>query len=277
MFYHVKITQKSNKSHDEVKVDLSKERLVSQFISPYENGKPIIVNGKTITSEDIERITISETQEESKNIIPRLEQEDRDSYVSVIGGPSYEWYVADGGKDITDDLIKGPPGYKKGSKSEKEEKTYDYKKIFIVHGHDHDLKNDLELFIKNIGLEPIVLHRQPDEGLTIIEKLEKQTDVEFAFVLLTPDDIGYSVKEIELKKSEEKINKELRARQNVIFEFGYLVGKLGRNRVCAIYKENVTLPTDLSGLLYKKVTESIEDIGYTLIKELKAAGYEVKI
>jgi hypothetical protein len=275
MYYHVRITQKSNKSNDEVKVDLSKERLVSQFISPYENGEPIIVNGKTVTPDDIERITISETQEESKNIIPILKQEDRNSSVVFFGGPSYEWRVADRGNDITDDLIQGIPGYKKGLKPVKKGTVGFSKKIFIVHGHDHNLKNDLEVFVKKIGLEPIVLHRQPDEGLTIIEKLEKQTDVGFAFILLTPDDLGYSVKEIKEKKDEKNITKELRARQNVLFEFGYLVGKLGRNRVCAIYKENVTLPTDLSGLLYKKVSESIEGIGYALMTELKNAGYEL--
>jgi len=277
MYYHVRITQRSNLSHDEVKVDLTKERLISQFISPYEKGESIIVNGKTITFVDIERIKVSETQEESSKIIPRLKQEDRNSDVWSIGGPSYEWYVAEGGKDITDDLIKGPPGYKKETGSKKVKIVYDSQKIFIVHGQDHNLKNDLEVFIKEIGLEPIVLHRQPDKGLTIIEKLEEYTDVGYALVLLTPDDICCPTKESEQKVNEKEILKELRARQNVIFEFGYLVGKLGRNKVCAIYKKPVTLPTDLSGLLYKEVIESIEDIGFALIKELKATGYKLKI
>lgn len=144
-----------------------------------------------------------------------------------------------------------------------------------MHGHDQTLKNDIEIFLKNVGLEPIVLHRQPDEGLTIIEKLEKYADIGYAFILLTPDDVGYPVGEIQKAEKERII--EYRARQNVIFEFGYLVGRLGRNRVCCIYKEKTTLPTDISGLLYKKVTTSIEDVGYALIKELKAAGYKLKL
>ena len=168
-------------------------------------------------------------------------------------------------------MIQGPPGYKKSITANNDKKHTISNKIFIVHGHDHALKNDLEIFLKNVGLEPIVLHRQSDEGLTIIEKLEKFTDVGYAFVLLTPDDIGYPIKKLE--KEEKERAKEYRARQNVIFEFGYLVGKLNRNRVCCIYKEQITLPTDIAGLLYKKVITSIEDIGLAIIKELKALTF----
>lgn len=273
MFYHVRITQKSNRTHDEVKLDLSKERLFSQFIEPYENGNPIIINGKTIALEDLERIRITETDKDSSKILPEVRYERQQSNVIIF--ISDEWYVADKGRDITDELIKGPPGYKKTKKKNKDKEIDKSNKVFIVHGHDQALKSDLEIFLKNIGLEPIVLHRQPDEGLTIIEKLEKFTDVGYAFILLTPDDIGYSVEE--LKKEEKERSIEYRSRQNVIFEFGYLIGKLGRARVCCIYKEQTALPTDISGLLYKKVTTSIEDIGYAIIKELKTAGYEPKL
>ncbi len=273
MFYHVRITQKSNRTHDEVKLDLSKERLFSQFIEPYENGDHIIISGKTIPPEDLERIRITETNRDSSQILPEVRYERQQS--SVITFISDEWYVADKGKDITDELIKGPPGYNKKKKKSKDKDMGRSNRIFVVHGHDQALKSDLEIFLKNIGLEPIVLHRQPDEGLTIIEKLEKFTDVGYAFVLLTPDDVGYSVEELKKEGKERSI--EYRARQNVIFEFGYLIGKLGRDRVCCIYKERTALPTDISGLLYKEVITSIEDIGYAIIKELKTAGYEPKL
>lgn len=279
MFYHVRITEKSSKN-DEVKLDLSEEKLELQFLTPYYNGEPIIVNGKTITPNNIERIKISKSENDSQAIIRSLEAEDRNSSVVFIGGPSYKWQVVDRGTDITDDLIKGGPGYKKSEIKSSKTSSINKGKVFIVHGHDDILKNQLELFIKNIGLEPIVLHRQPDKGLTIIEKLEENTDVGFSFVLLTPDDVGFLVedfKKVREEKDIEKLIPSYRARQNVIFEFGYLVGKLGRHKVCCVYKEGVVLPTDISGLLYKKVEQSVEDIGFSLIKELKAAGLEVSI
>jgi predicted nucleotide-binding protein len=148
-------------------------------------------------------------------------------------------------------------------------------KVFIVHGHDEKAKNELEIFLKELGLQPIVLHRQADEGQTIIEKFEKHADVGYAFILLTPDEVSYSANQESLEDNEKR--KEYRARPNVIFEFGYFVGKLGRQRVCCLYTGNVTLPSDISGLLYKKFNCAIEESGYSIIKELKAAGYRVDL
>lgn len=148
-------------------------------------------------------------------------------------------------------------------------------KIFIVHGHDQTLKIDLERFVREIGLIPVVLHREADEGATIIEKFEKHSDVGFAFIILTPDEMSYTVDQSELPEKNRKI--ELRARPNVIFEFGYFVGKLGRNRVCCLHKGNVELPSDIDGLVYKKVEDTVDAQAYSIILELKAAGYEISV
>jgi predicted nucleotide-binding protein len=147
------------------------------------------------------------------------------------------------------------------------------KKIFVVHGHDETAKASLEVFLHEIGLEPIVLHRQADEGLTIIEKFEKHSDVGYAFILLTPDEIAY-LRDDENKPDIER-RKEARARPNVIFEFGYFVGKLGRSRVCCLYTGEVSLPSDVNGMIYKKFNTSIEEVAYGITKDLKASGYEI--
>jgi predicted nucleotide-binding protein len=147
------------------------------------------------------------------------------------------------------------------------------KKVFVVHGHDETAKTNLEIFLHEIGLEPVVLHRQADEGLTIIEKFEKHSDVGYAFILLTPDEVAY-IKADESKEDSVR-RKESRARPNVIFEFGYFVGKLGRSRVCCLYTGEVSLPSDVSGMIYKKFTKNIEEVGYSIIKDLKASGYEI--
>lgn len=148
-------------------------------------------------------------------------------------------------------------------------------KIFIVHGHDHALKIELEIFLSHIGLKPIVLHREIDGGKTIIEKFEANSDVSYAFILLTPDEISYSTNQDNLDDVERE--KEKRARPNVIFEFGYFIAKLGREKVCALHKGDVAIPSDLSGFIYKKVDSSVEEIGFSLIKELKAAGLKPRL
>lgn len=148
-------------------------------------------------------------------------------------------------------------------------------KVFIVHGHDEAAKQELEIFLTELGLEPVVLHRQADGGRTVIEKFEAHSDVGYVFVLLTPDEFAYLAPDAEVPESDRNI--ELRSRPNVIFEFGYFVGKLGRNRVCCLHTGEVVLPSDLGGLVYKQFTTSIEESGYSIIKELKAAGYNVKV
>lgn len=157
--------------------------------------------------------------------------------------------------------------------SHRERSSIKSRKVFVVHGHDEVSKTNLEVFLREIGLEPVVLHRQADEGLTIIEKFEKHSEVGYAFILLTPDEIAYLAQEDE--KSEDERRKEYRARPNVIFEFGYFVGKLGRSRVCCLYTGNVTLPSDISGMIYKKFNTNIEEVAYGIIKDLKAQGYAV--
>lgn len=143
------------------------------------------------------------------------------------------------------------------------------RKVFIVHGHNEQAKTELALILTRLGFEPIILHEQPSQGMTIIEKLEKHSDVGFAFILLTPDDKGC--------KEGQEDNLRPRARQNVVFEFGLFVGKLGRNRVCCLYTGDVELPSDLQGLLYLPFKNSVNEIQLNIVKELRAAGYEVKI
>lgn len=147
-------------------------------------------------------------------------------------------------------------------------------KVFIVHGHDDATKNELEIMLRDMGMEPVVLHRQIDGGMTIIEKFEHHADVGYAFILLTPDEIAYVASE-EGKPDRDR-KKETRARPNVIWEFGYFVGRLGRNRTCCLHKGKVVLPSDLNGLVYKAFTNSVEELGWSIQKELRSLGYVLK-
>lgn len=119
----------------------------------------------------------------------------------------------------------------------------DSRNVFVVHGHDNEAKEMVARFLERLGLVPIVLHEQPNEGRTIIEKFETYAGgVAFAVILLTPDDVGAPAGEL--------TNLRKRARQNVIVELGYFMGKLSRSRVCALYKGSVELPSDYQGVLY---------------------------
>jgi hypothetical protein len=145
---------------------------------------------------------------------------------------------------------------------------HDVSRVFIVHGHDVELKETTARFLHKLGLSPIILHEQPNSGNTIIEKFESHADVIFAIVLLTPDDVGAA------KDQAQQLKK--RARQNVVFEFGYFIGHLGRNRVCALYHEGVELPSDYSGVLYIRV-DSEGAWRTKLAQELVQAGLPIEL
>jgi predicted nucleotide-binding protein len=138
--------------------------------------------------------------------------------------------------------------------------------IFIVHGHDDSTKETVARFIESLDLHAVVLHEQPNSGRTIIEKFEAYSNVGFAVVLLTPDDIGASLKDRE--------NLLHRARQNVILELGFFLGKIGRERVCVLYKEGVEIPSDYQGVLYTPY-DSSGSWRSQLAKELKHAGFAI--
>lgn len=143
------------------------------------------------------------------------------------------------------------------------------KKVFIVHGHDNALKNAVARLLSRVGLDPIILHEQPNKGRTIIEKFFDHSDVGFALVLLTPDDRGGSVK-------EPPENYSLRARQNVILELGFFLGRLGRARVAVIYVDGVDVPSDYKGVLFLPY----DDAGSwetPLVKEIREAGIDVDL
>ncbi len=139
------------------------------------------------------------------------------------------------------------------------------RRVFVVHGHDGEAREMVARFLRAMDFEPIILHEQPNQGGTVIEKFEANSEVGFAVVLLTPDDLGRSLKEDELKP---------RARQNVLLELGYFIGHLGRDKVCALKRGDVELPSDYVGVVWEKM----DDGGgwkLALARELKAAGHVI--
>jgi len=142
-------------------------------------------------------------------------------------------------------------------------------KVFIVHGHDNETKQEVARFIESIGLEAIILHEQASRSMTIIEKIEHYTnEVDFAIILYTPCDKGRGAKETNIPARD-------RARQNVVFEHGYLMARIGRKNVFALVKDEIETPSDISGVVYTPL-DSSGGWKLELVKELKVCGYKVR-
>jgi predicted nucleotide-binding protein len=139
-------------------------------------------------------------------------------------------------------------------------------RVFIVHGRDGGFAETVARFLTKLRFSPVVLHEQPSKGRTIIEKFIENADVGFAVVLLTGDDVG--------RLNDEASELRPRARQNVVLELGFFLGRLGRERVCAIYEPGVEIPSDYDGVVWVS-RDPADAWRLTLAREMKAAGLPV--
>lgn len=163
-------------------------------------------------------------------------------------------------EDLTDSELQLLAALPPGSKPVTAELS---RRVFVVHGHDEGARETVARFLMQLGFEPIILHEQANRGGTVMEKIEKHGDVGFAVVLLTPDDQGCA----------KGGTPEPRARQNVLLELGYFLGRLGRDKVCALKRGTVEIPSDFAGVVW----ESMDSNGWkqALGRELEAAGHEI--
>ena len=144
----------------------------------------------------------------------------------------------------------------------------DDKRVFVVHGHDKDMLNDIRAYISHVGLDPLVLVDEPNEGMTIIQKFKMHAEVPLAVVLLSPDDIGKPA-------NSAASSEQYRARQNVILELGYFLCKPGPSRTIAIVNISggkvVEHPSDFAGILYLRYDSADQSWKRELLREFIAA------
>lgn len=139
--------------------------------------------------------------------------------------------------------------------------------VFVIHGQNEASKHAVARFLEQLGLEPVILHERPSKGRTIIEKFEEHSQVGFAVALLTADDRGGPKGSIVL---------QARARQNVIFELGYFLGRIGRRRVAALYEDGVEIPSDYAGVVYIPL-DAAGGWQMILAREMRDAGLSVDL
>lgn len=147
-------------------------------------------------------------------------------------------------------------------------------RVFVVYGHDLQARDELELLLRRLKLEPIVLQNVAGGGDTIIEKLEELTTADFACVLVTPDDEGRKM------GSTASDGLRPRARQNVVLELGMVLARLGRRRVAILVKgqgEELERPSDIDGLLYIPFNKDVMEAKNKLASSLQNAGFSIQI
>ncbi len=232
-FYHVRITRKSNRSEDEIRLDLSRPELEERFLVPYRDGSAITVQGSTVDPDDIDRIKISVTEEDSDYWLPIVRRERAASGVVAIG-ISDEWYVTGKGQDVTDELIVRPPG-RPGKVEAVSAPSLalptNTREVFVVHGRNAKARDALFSFLRAIDLHPLEWSQAVQATGKPMPYIGEILDAAFSHasavvVLMTPDDearLRSAFREENAPPFETDLTGQ--ARPNVLFEAGMAMGR----------------------------------------------------
>jgi len=258
-FWHIRILHRDKKSGStsySYEMDLCEDD-VRTFAKQLQQGDNAFFGGRWINPFDVIEVLIYQTEENSS------------SFETPQTGASSEIFSQKKGMNVTRQYVSEPPKLKVKEAEKVPKLPRISENVFIVHGRDVGSAAELAGILEGLKLKPIILSEQASGSRTIIEKLEKYSDVGYAFVILTPDDVGG------LANSRPELKH--RARQNVILEFGYFMGLLGRDRVCCLYKGDIELPSDMLGVVHVQFNQSLKEVYWYIIKELKAVGYTIEL
>lgn len=224
---------------------------------------------KSISAEEISSHSVKEIEtwlEQAKMALDSPTQSSKNSYTSLANRTAQirQLYESLRGYVISKLVLYSQMQKMIGAKPNIETNTpiQFHQKVFVVHGHNGEMKEAIARILENQGIQALILHEQVNQGATIIEKIERNSDVGCAICIFTADDLG---------RAKNDIDEKTRARQNVVFEAGYFIGKLGRERVILIADPCIEIPSDLQGVVY---TDSA-NWRFSILKELKSMGYTV--
>lgn len=278
--YQVK-TRKGTDTNTVTQIDEEDlNKLKDRIVKPYVTGEQFYVDGFCLNATKVSRIKIVQSELTIKELMrekqARLNEPGSSVTVLYTYKPRDIINGSDHIKDITDEVLtevktelrrnSSNIEEAKNSKNPDSNKTQPNNKVFIVHGRDNAAREEVARFVEKFGLKAVILNEQANLGKTLIEKIEEYTDVGFAVVLYTPCDQG--------GLNKEKLNLQPRARQNVVFEHGYLLARLGRKRVCALRKKDVEVPSDMNGIVYVEYQDN-GDWKLKLAQEMKKADLAV--
>ena len=274
IFYHISVeTKEKNKKGENRSFyewnKTRKEEIIDSIIVPYLQGNDFFIDGCIANKDKITRLLVKKTNISIENLTKQANASIPNNVLCIL---THKSIFENRAEDVTRDFIAEAKSKIQTSDVEAKKKaqasgTASYSKVFIVHGHDELAKTEVARFVEKLGFEAIILSEQPNEGKTIIEKIEDYADVGFAIVLYTECDEGRAIGFSDLKK---------RARQNVVFEHGFFIGRLGRNHVQALKKGEIELPNDISGVVYTPMDEA-KAWQFKVAKEMKKVGYNIDL
>jgi predicted nucleotide-binding protein len=139
-------------------------------------------------------------------------------------------------------------------------------KVLLLYGRDLDAKEVVASYVESLGLQVILLNENSFATIDI-----SATETTFVIILLMPDDTVASASDPQLTS--------FRAGQNIIYEFGFFHGKLGPNRVCALFKSNGETELELPPASVRGPCVRLDSAGEWkgwLARQMREAGLMIK-
>ncbi len=265
-YYHIKIKIAVDKGKSFYRYDKMYDEVL-EMVSRYKSGEAFYLDGYSLNKSNIIQFKISVTEKKKDDVLSEIRASWASSGIALILSDSSVVENNNYSKDVTGDFLNPPTKQLKGNN--KSISSVDASRnVFVVHGHNTNMIEKVELLLTKLGYNPIVLFKEADKGKTIIEKIEDNSDkVCFAIVLYSKCDIGYPV--------GKEGDKKYRARQNVVFEHGYMMAKLGRDKVCALLEDSsIERPGDIDGIIYVIFGDN-DEWKLRIAKNMKAVGLSI--
>jgi predicted nucleotide-binding protein len=286
MPYHVRITTRSQPSYDEVRLDLSRGELDARFLRPYREGRPIVIGGRTVEPADLRRLRVNYTEQSSDELLPVVvEERRRASVVDVV--VSNDWYIAGKGRELTDELITGPPGadlsavpVSRGTDAAPESGP-DPRSVFVVHGRNRQARDAMFAFLRALGLQPIEWSEAVLATGRPTPYVGEILDAAFAraqtvVILMTPDDEARLRDPFhEPGDPPHETTSTPQARPNVLFEAGMAMGR-DESRVVLVEFGSCRPFSDIGGRHTLRLNGSTER-RQELALRLQSAGASVNM
>ena len=286
-YYHVRITPKADTSQVEVRLDLSKEELTERFVLPYRRGLPITINGRSFSVEDVERLQVNKTDQDSQYLLRLVSEEKRrlaSQGILDIGGRSNDERAASKGEDVTDEFITGPPGVDLQVTDQARHEvrpSTETRIVFVVHGRNIFARDALFSFLRSIGLEPLEWNKAVQATGKPSPYTGEILDAAFSrahaiVVLFTPDDearLNVQFRTTSDPPHETELTGQ--ARPNVLFEAGMAMAR-DQDRTILIELGDLRPFSDIAGRHTIRLNNSSRR-RQELAQRLQAAGCPIDL
>ena len=269
--YHIYI-EYSEPDKSGFRFNVSKAELIGKFQEPFANGEPFWFMGHLLNPNKVVKIVIFWSYKTADQLhLPNNESlmtaKDKKYLIdNVLKGKVIGVYIC------TEEFVILTP--KKSAQALHDQPAVLTpsglpRRIFVVSGTDEIMKQTITGALRKLGLASIVISEEPGGSKKIIDRFADYKDVGFALVLLSPDVYVYP-------KGEEATKRERVPKQDVTLMFGFLLGKLGKDKVLAFYREspNFAFPMEFEGVKFTAIDER-DSWKHTLIREFKNCGYTV--